>query len=88
MSDAIVPSGIYFGFTKAKLLKELDRYTNEVQKMSSRRLQSASVAGQSYTYGPTGDLSLSQWSEEIRTALAAVDPDQHTLPSSFIAASF
>jgi hypothetical protein len=64
-----VPTGIYFGFTKPELDTELSRYKTAV-KQSADRLIGAGVNGQSFTFGPRGDMSLEQWQQELQAALA------------------
>lgn len=81
-----VISGPYFGFTRAEMRAEYDRYKEAMQKSGSR-LSGAAISGQSFTYGPRGDWSLTTWARELQAALAQVDPDFCT-PSSTIAARF
>lgn len=69
-----VITGPYFGFTKAEMRTEYDRYKAEIQKSGSR-ISGASISGQSFTYGPRGDWSLQTWAVNLRSALAQVDPD-------------
>lgn len=64
-----IPTGIYFGFTKAEIQDELLRYKDEV-KLAASTLSGASQNGQSYTFGPRKDLSLSDWQEELQAAMA------------------
>lgn len=69
-----VQTGLYAGFSKAEMLAEWARYKVEL-KSSSSRLTGASVNGQSYSFGPRSDLTLVEWSRQLRSALAQVDPD-------------
>jgi hypothetical protein len=64
-----VPTGIYFGFTKPELNDELARYKAAV-KQSGSNLVGAGINGQSFTFGPRGDMSLEQWQQELQAALA------------------
>src|SRR4051812_30969204 len=72
-----IPTGIYFGFTKAEVLTELERYKTEV-KSAATGLAGASQNGQSYTFGERDDMTLAEWSEELQAAMAffglAYDP--------------
>lgn len=72
-APTIVPSGPYFGFTKAELLAELARYKAQ-RKLAGSDLASSSVAGQSFTFGPRRDWSLEQWAAAIQAALSALEP--------------
>jgi hypothetical protein len=64
-----IPTGIYFGFTKAEIQEELTRYKAEV-KGSGTGLTGASQNGQSYTFGDRKDMTLAEWSEELQAAMA------------------
>ena len=64
-----LPSGPYFGFTKAELDQELARYKAAV-KQSGSRLAGASQSGQSYQFGPRSDWNLAEWQHELQAALA------------------
>ena len=64
-----IPSGIYFGFTKTEMKTELERYKAAV-KTSGSELLSASQNGQSYSFGPRNDMSLSEWQIAIQDALS------------------
>lgn len=83
MAYATVQAGIYYGFTSAEVLAELARYKAEVKKMvgGPRNVLAASVNGKSFSYGPSGSLSLAQWQAEIQDALSQVDDDVIALPS-------
>lgn len=70
----LVPSGPYFGFTKAELYEELDRY-KAARKLAGSDLASTSVSGQSFTFGPRRDWSLDQWAAAIQAALCRLEPD-------------
>lgn len=67
-----IPSGVYFGFTKAELQTELTRY-KEAIKTSGSTLQGASQNGQSYSFGPRQDMSLSDWQQALQDALSFFD---------------
>jgi hypothetical protein len=67
-----IPSGVYFGFTKTELQTELTRYKAAV-KTSASNLIGASQNGQSYSFGPRQDMSLSDWQQELQQALAFFD---------------
>lgn len=69
MSQETIPSGVYFGFTKAELQAELVRYKAAVKQAGSR-LAGASQNGQSYSFGPRSDLTLEGWQIELQAALA------------------
>lgn len=71
MADTI-PTGIYFGFTKAELKTELERYKAAV-KTSGSELAAAQQNGQSYSFGPRQDMSLGEWQIELQAALAYFD---------------
>lgn len=64
-----IPTGVYFGFTKAEIQAELERYKTEV-KASGSGLSGASQNGQSYTFGKREDMTLAQWQEELQAAMA------------------
>lgn len=64
-----IPHGPYFGFTRGELQVELQRYKAEVKKRSSP-LASATVNGQSFTFGNRRDGSLAEWQTELQAALA------------------
>lgn len=81
-----VISGPYFGFTRAEMRTEYDRYKAALQKSGSR-LTGAAINGQSFTYGPRNDWSLTQWAKELQSALAQVDPE-FCPPSGAIATRF
>ena len=83
MAYSSVQAGIYYGFTLAEVQAELARYKAEVQKMvgGPRNVLAASVNGKSFSYGPSGTLSLTQWQAEIQDALSQVDDDVIALPS-------
>lgn len=81
MSQETIPSGIYFGFTRAELAAELTRYKAAV-KQSGSRLAGASQNGQSYSFGPRGDMNLADWQVQLQLALAyfgeADEPEGNT----------
>lgn len=83
MAYSSVQAGIYYGFTLAEVQAELARYKSEVQKMvgGPRNVLAASVNGKSFSYGPSGSLSLAQWQAEIQDALSQVDDNVIALPS-------
>lgn len=81
-----VLTGIYAGFTRAEMLAEWARYKAQLQQSGSR-LTGATLNGQQYQFGPRGDMSLTEWSRQLRSALAQVDPDW-LAPSSSIAVRF
>ena len=83
MAYDTVQAGIYYGFTLAEVQAELARYKAEVQKMvgGPRNVLAASVNGKSFSYVPSGSLSLAQWQAEIQDALSQVDDDVIALPS-------
>lgn len=83
MASASVQYGIYYGFTLSEVQAELARYKSEVQKMvgGPRNVLAASYNGKSFSYGPSGSLSLAQWQAEIQDALSQVDDDVVALPS-------
>jgi hypothetical protein len=81
-----VISGPYFGFTRTEMNAEYDRYKAALQKSGSR-LTGASISGQSFSYGPRGDWSLTQWAKEVQSGLAQVDPSFQT-PSGQIVTRF
>jgi len=83
MSCVTVPRGIYFGFSKAELLEELERYKATVKQAGSD-LQSSSVGGESFSYGPRRDMSLGQWSAELQEALALVDSNYSPAPTKSV----
>lgn len=64
-----IPSGPYFGFTRAELDAELVRYKAAVKQAGSR-LAGASQSGQSYQFGPRSDWNLAEWQEQLQAALA------------------
>ncbi len=64
-----VPHGVYFQYTKAELDEQVIAYKAAVKEASSR-LTGASIGGQSFTFGPRGDMSLEQWQIELQNALA------------------
>jgi hypothetical protein len=66
--------GPYFGFTKTEMLTEFARYKAALQTTGSR-LSGASISGQSFTFGPRQDWSLTTWGQNIQQALSQVDPD-------------
>lgn len=68
MPDTI-PSGPYFGFTLPELRQELVRYKAAVKQAGSP-LAGASVNGQSFSFGPRRDMSLSEWQIALQDALA------------------
>lgn len=77
-----IPSGIYFGFSKSELQTELARYKAAV-KTSGSNLQGASQNGQSYSFGPRQDMTLSEWQEAIQNALSFFDlADPLTAPAT------
>lgn len=86
MPDTI-PTGPYFGFTKAELDAELIRYKAAVKSAGSP-LQGSSVNGQSFTFGPRRDMSLSEWQHALQSALAwfgaAEEPPTNQTAGSFL----
>lgn len=72
-APTLVPAGPYFGFTKAELLEELERYKAQ-RKLAGSDLASTSLAGQSMTFGPRRDWSLDRWQAEIQAALSRLEP--------------
>lgn len=64
-----IPTGPYFGFTKAELDQELIRYKKAV-KESSTRLTGAAVNGQSFSFGNRSDMTLAEWQTALQSALA------------------
>lgn len=64
-----IPTGLYFGFTQAEIVAELTRYKQEVQS-SGTQLAGATQNGQTYTFGQRKDMTLSQWQEELQSAMA------------------
>jgi hypothetical protein len=81
-----VQTGLYAGFTKAEMQIEFGRYKTALKSTGSRLIGS-SVNGQSFQFGPRADLSLSEWSRQIRSALSQVDPD-FLAPSSQVEVRF
>lgn len=69
LSYNVIPEGPYFGFTKLELRDELTRYKAQV-KLTGSQLTGASQNGQSYTFGPRQDWSLSDWQMNLQAALA------------------
>lgn len=67
-----IPSGVYFGFSKAEIQTELTRY-KEAVKTSSSNLQGASQNGQSYSFGSRQDMTLAEWQVAIQEALSYFD---------------
>ncbi len=78
-----VPTGPYFGFTKPELDTELARYKAAV-KQSADRLAGASVNGQSFTFGPRGDMSLAEWQQSLQAALAYFGAAEEPLGSDVV----
>jgi nucleoside permease NupC len=76
MSCQTVPSGVYFGFTLAQMLAELDRYKAAVtaSTFGAGHVISASENGSSFAFGASSDMSLAQWQQEIQRALHYLDP--------------
>lgn len=85
MSSSTIPTGPYFGFTKAELLAEQQRYKSAVKKSHSN-LSSASVNGQSFTYGGRQDGTLAEWQQDLQAALAYFG--QADVPAEHAAVSF
>lgn len=81
-----VQTGIYAGFTRAEMLAEFARYKTALTSSGSRLIGS-SVNGQSFQFGPRGDLPLVEWGRQVRAALAQVDAN-YTAPSHRIEARF
>jgi hypothetical protein len=81
-----VLSGLYAGFTRAEMLAEWERYKTQLQSSGSR-LSGATINGQQYQFGPRADMSLTEWSRQIRFALSQVDPD-YLAPQSSIGVRF
>lgn len=72
-TPALVPTGPYFGFNKAELFEELERYKAQ-RKLAGSDLESTSVASQSYSFGPRRDWTLDQWQQAIQAALTRLEP--------------
>ena len=81
-----VQNGMYFGWTKADMRDEYARYKAELARSGSR-LTGSTVNGNSFSFGPRGDMTLQQWGRSIRYALSQVDPD-YIAPSGSIGVRF
>jgi hypothetical protein len=68
------------------MLAEFQRYKTELLASGSS-LQGASVNGQSLSFGPRRDWSLTAWGRQVQAALAQVDPS-FCSPSSTIRVRF
>jgi hypothetical protein len=75
-TDLTVPAGTYRGFTFAEMVAESNR-CREARKAAATNLQSASINGSSYVFGPRQDLTLQQWTDAIYDALAYFDPGKY-----------
>lgn len=75
-----VPRGHYYGFTKAELHEELERYKDAIKGAGSD-IESMSIGGESFAYGPRRDLSLGQWQYAIQEAFALLDPTTEQAPA-------
>jgi hypothetical protein len=72
---ATVPHGVYFGFTLAEMLDELDRYKAAMKKQRggvTGAVISASENGSSFSFG-AGEMSMRKWQIEIQNALNLLD---------------
>jgi hypothetical protein len=85
-TSARVLSGPYAGFTRAEMLAEFQRYKSQLLASGSS-LQGASVNGQSLSFGPRRDWTLTEWGRQVQAALAQVDPS-FTSPSATIRVRF
>lgn len=75
MASDKVRAGEYIDFSLAEMQAELARYKAAMQAITPgpSNIVSASANGSSFTYGPNGSWSLSQWRAEIQSALSQVD---------------
>jgi hypothetical protein len=71
--SARVLSGPYAGFTRAEMQTEFARYKAQLIGSGSN-LQAVSINGQSLSFGPRRDWSLTEWGRQVQAALAQVDP--------------
>lgn len=87
MAWATVKFGDYFGFSLAEMQAELARYKAAMQAITPGpgNIVSASANGSSFTYGPNGSWTLSQWRAEIQSALSQVDDNVTDEPNAAVA---
>lgn len=87
MAWTSVKFGDYFGYSLAEMQAELARYKSTMQAITPGpgNIVSASANGSSFTYGPNGSWSLTQWRAEIQSALSQVDDDVTDEPNVSVA---
>lgn len=87
MAYATVQSGPYYGATLAQMQAEQARCLNVVLSTThgAQNVVGASVNGKSFTYGPNGTWTISQWQAEIQSAMAWVDDAVMDVPSETMA---
>lgn len=87
MAWSTVKYGDYFGYSLAKMQAELAKYHAAMDAMTPgpQNIVSASANGSSFTYGPNGVWSLTQWRAEIQSALSQLDDDVTDEPNATMA---
>ena len=82
MSNRIIPTGPYFGFTEAELLGELARVKSQRKSLSA--LLGASVNGQSFNRegGSAQLVTLAQQTDDLQHALHWMRPDLYPIAPS------
>jgi len=84
---ATVQAGTYWGFTLAEMQAEQARCKAAIQATThgAQNVIGASVNGKSFSYGPNGTWTISQWQAEIQAAMSWVDDTVPDVPSETMA---
>ena len=87
MAFAAVQWGPYWGSSLAEMQAEKARVKAAVLSATHgpKNIVGASVNGKSFSYGPSGVWSLTQWQAEVQDAMSQVDDSVAALPSETVA---